>query len=302
LTLALELVGRKLMTNAGKQRGLTTFGRKVSLLSNGEKFIFVLIILILVAAIFGESLAPYDPYYVNLKDTLLPPSADHWFGTDVNGRDLFSRILVGASSSLLSTLAVIVFAAVVGTIFGTLSALGPRWLDEIIMRFSDVAFAFPALILSLGFAAALGPSLRSAVIALALTWWPGYARLVRTFILEVKHREYVDAARVLGVSPSRLIFKHILPNALVNLYVQVTIDVSAVLLVISGLSFIGIGAQAPSAEWGALVADGRNYILAGWWTVVIPGAVICITAILFNLAGDALRIINDPTLVRKGEK
>jgi peptide/nickel transport system permease protein len=194
------------------------------------------------------------------------------------------------------------FAALVGTFFGTLSALGPRWVDEIIMRISDVALAFPALILSLGFAAALGPSLRSAVIALALTWWPGYARLVRTFVLDVKHREYVDAAKVLGVSKTRLIFKHILPNALINLYVQITIDVSAVLLVISGLSFIGIGAQAPSAEWGALVADGRNYILTGWWTVMIPGAVICITAILFNLAGDALRVINDPTLVRKGEK
>jgi len=285
-----------------KNSNIGSFKRIKNSLSLVEKFIFLLIFIILFATIFGKSLAPYDPYYVNLKDSLLPPSSEHWFGTDVNGRDLFSRILVGASSSLLSTLAVIMFAALVGTFFGTLSALGPRWVDEIIMRISDVALAFPALILSLGFAAALGPSLRSAVIALALTWWPGYARLVRTFVLDVKHREYVDAAKVLGVSRTRLIFKHILPNALINLYVQITIDVSAVLLVISGLSFIGIGAQAPSAEWGALVADGRNYILTGWWTVMIPGAVICITAILFNLAGDALRVINDPTLVRKGEK
>lgn len=285
-----------------KNSNVGSFKRIKNSLSLTEKFIFLLIFTILFAAIFGKDLAPYDPYYVNLKDSLLPPSSEHWFGTDVNGRDLFSRILVGASSSLLSTLAVIIFAALVGTFFGTISALGPRWIDEIIMRISDVALAFPALILSLGFAAALGPSLRSAVIALALTWWPGYARLVRTFVLDVKHREYVDAAKVLGVSRLRLIFKHILPNALINLYVQITIDVSAVLLVISGLSFIGIGAQAPSAEWGALVADGRTYILTGWWTVMIPGAVICITAILFNLAGDALRIINDPTLVRKGEK
>ncbi len=271
-------------------------------LSLGEKFLFLAIFAIILAAIFGESLAPYDPYHVNLKDSLLPPSSNHWFGTDVNGRDLLSRILVGASSSLLSTLAVIMFAALVGIFLGTLAALGSRWIDEIVMRTSDVALAFPALILALGFAAALGPSLRSAVIALALTWWPGYARLVRTFVLEIKHREYVDAAKVLGVSRTRLIFKHILPNALINLYVQITIDVSAVLLVISGLSFIGIGAQAPSAEWGALVADGRNYILTGWWTVIIPGATICITAILFNLAGDALRVITDPTLIRKGEK
>jgi peptide/nickel transport system permease protein len=276
--------------------------RQNALLSIFDKLIFILIFFILVLAIFGNFLAPYDPYLVNLKDSLLPPSSEHLFGTDVNGRDMLSRILVGASSSLLSTLCVIMFAALVGVFFGTVSALGPRWLDEIIMRLSDVALAFPALILSLGFAAALGPSLRSAVIALALTWWPGYARLVRTFVLEIRHKEYIDAATVLGVSKIRLIFKHILPNALVNLYVQITIDVSAVLLVISGLSFIGIGAQAPSAEWGALVADGRNYILVGWWTVMIPGVVICITALLFNLAGDALRVMNDPTLARKGEK
>ena len=281
---------------------LSALKRQNSLLSIFDKLIFILIFFILVLAIFGNFLAPYDPYLVNLKDSLLPPSSEHLFGTDVNGRDMLSRILVGASSSLLSTLSVIMFAALVGVFFGTVSALGPRWLDEIIMRLSDVALAFPALILSLGFAAALGPSLRSAVIALALTWWPGYARLVRTFVLEIRHKEYIDAATVLGVSKIRLIFKHILPNALVNLYVQITIDVSAVLLVISGLSFIGIGAQAPSAEWGALIADGRNYILAGWWTVMIPGIVICITALLFNLAGDALRVMNDPTLARKGEK
>lgn len=281
---------------------LSALKRQNSLLSIFDKLIFILIFFILVLAIFGNFLAPYDPYLVNLKDSLLPPSSEHLFGTDVNGRDMLSRILVGASSSLLSTLSVIMFAALVGVFFGTVSALGPRWLDEIVMRFSDVALAFPALILSLGFAAALGPSLRSAVIALALTWWPGYARLVRTFVLEIRHKEYIAAATVLGVSKIRLIFKHILPNALVNLYVQITIDVSAVLLVISGLSFIGIGAQAPSAEWGALVADGRNYILVGWWTVMIPGIVICITALLFNLAGDALRVMNDPTLARKGEK
>ena len=281
---------------------LSALKRQNSLLSIFDKLIFILIFFILVLAIFGNFLAPYDPYLVNLKDSLLPPSSEHLFGTDVNGRDMLSRILVGASSSLLSTLSVIMFAALVGVFFGTVSALGPRWLDEIIMRLSDVALAFPALILSLGFAAALGPSLRSAVIALALTWWPGYARLVRTFVLEIRHKEYIAAATVLGVSKIRLIFKHILPNALVNLYVQITIDVSAVLLVISGLSFIGIGAQAPSAEWGALVADGRNYILVGWWTVMIPGIVICITALLFNLAGDALRVMNDPTLARKGEK
>ena len=281
---------------------LSALKRQNSLLSIFDKLIFILIFFILVLAIFGNFLAPYDPYLVNLKDSLLPPSSEHLFGTDVNGRDMLSRILVGASSSLLSTLSVIMFAALVGVFFGTVSALGPRWLDEIVMRFSDVALAFPALILSLGFAAALGPSLRSAVIALALTWWPGYARLVRTFVLEIRHKEYIAAATVLGVSKIRLIFKHILPNALVNLYVQITIDVSAVLLVISGLSFIGIGAQAPSAEWGALVADGRNYILVGWWTVMIPGIVICSTALLFNLAGDALRVMNDPTLARKGEK
>lgn len=258
-------------------------------------------VLIAVAlAVIGPYIAPFDPYRVDLSNALTPPGADHWFGTDAEGRDILSRVLTGGRETLLGTLLVIAVAALIGTIVGTAAAIGPRWLDELLMRVADVGLSLPALILALGFAAVLGPSLRSAVIALAVTWWPGYARLVRTLIGQTLHQEFIEAVEVLGVPRWRIVFRHLLPNSLTGLYVQTTIDVAAVALVISGLSFIGVGAQAPSAEWGAMIADGRSYIVTGWWTVIAPGAVLAITAIAFNLVGDALRVRNDPTLKEAG--
>ena len=261
-----------------------------------EKGCFVGVISVIVLAVVGPWIAPHDPYFVDLDKSLLPPNSEHWFGTDVDGRDILSRLLFGARSTLLAPLGVIVFAASVGTVIGTIAALNPGVVDELIMRLCDVGLAFPALVLSIGLASALGPSLRSAIIALALTWWPGYARLVRSLVLEVTHKEFIESAKVLGVPRRKIVFRHILPNALNAMYVQTTIDVSAVILVISGLSFIGAGAQPPSSEWGAMVTSGRDYMLTGWWTVVVPGIAISLTAMLFNLSGDALRVLNDPTL------
>ena len=261
-----------------------------------EKSCFVGVIGVIILAIVGPWMAPYDPYFVNLDKSLTSPNMEHWFGTDVDGRDILSRLLYGARLTLLAPLGVIVFAACVGTIVGTISALNPGVVDELIMRLCDVGLAFPALVLSIGLASALGPSLRSAIIALAITWWPGYARLVRSLVLEVTHKEFIESARVLGVPRKKIVLRHILPNALNALYVQTTIDVSAVILVISGLSFIGAGAQPPSSEWGAMVTSGRDYMLTGWWMVVVPGIAISFTAMLFNLSGDALRVLNDPTL------
>lgn len=255
-----------------------------------------LAVVIVVLVVVGPWIAPQDPYAVDFGQTLLPPGPGHWLGTDGEGRDLLSRILVGGRSTLLSTFTVIVVAAVVGTIVGTLAAIGPRWADEVLMRVADVGLSVPALVLALGFAAALGASLRSAVIALCITWWPGYARLVRALVRETATREFIGSARVLGVSRTRLVLRHLLPNSLSPLYVQTTLDVAAITLVISGLSFIGVGAQPPAAEWGAMVSGGRDYILSGWWAAVMPGAAIAITAITFNLVGDALRVRNDPTL------
>jgi len=277
---------------ANKSGTTSPWGR----LSWFEKSCFVGVISVIILAIVGPWMAPYDPYFVNLDKSLTSPNMEHWFGTDVDGRDILSRLLYGARLTLLAPLGVIVFAACVGTIVGTISALNPGVVDELIMRLCDVGLAFPALVLSIGLASALGPSLRSAIIALAITWWPGYARLVRSLVLEVTHKEFIESARVLGVPRRKIVLRHILPNALNALYVQTTIDVSAVILVISGLSFIGAGAQPPSSEWGAMVTSGRDYMLTGWWMVVVPGIAISFTAMLFNLSGDALRVLNDPTL------
>ncbi|MEY9212823.1 ABC transporter permease [Thermobifida halotolerans] len=257
-------------------------------------------VLMVLVAVFGPHLAPADPYAVDLTRALRPPGGEHWLGTDANGRDILSRILTGGRITLIATIAVIAAAAVIGTVVGTLAALGGRVVDEILMRLCDIGLSLPAIVVALGLAAAMGPSLSSAVVALAATWWPGYARLVRTLVREVRDAEYVEAARVLGVPRRRLVFRHILPNALDTLYVQVTLDVSAVMLVISGLSFVGVGAQVPSAEWGAMIAASRDTAVSAWWAVVFPGLAIAVTAISANLVGDWLRVRNDPTL-RTGE-
>jgi peptide/nickel transport system permease protein len=261
-----------------------------------ERIAVIVAILIVILAIIGPYLAPHDPYAVNLPDQLKPPGSGHWFGTDVNGRDVFSRILTGARVTLLATAAVLAFATIVGVLIGTVAGLGRTVVDEVLMRICDIGLALPSIVLALGLAAALGPSLKSAVIAMAVTWWPGYARLIRTVVREVRDAEFVDSARMLGVSRTRLVFRHVLPNSLSILWVQVSLDVAAVMLTISGLSFIGVGAQIPSAEWGAMIAAAANNVVNGWWALLFPGFAIAVTAIVFNLVGDWLRVQTDPTL------
>jgi peptide/nickel transport system permease protein len=252
--------------------------------------------LIVLVVIIGPWIAPHDPYAVNPARSLLPPSASNWLGTDVNGRDVLSRLLTGARTTLLATVTVLIAATVIGVAIGTLAALGNTVVDEILMRICDIGLALPSIVLALGLAAALGPSLKSAIIALSATWWPGYARLVRSVVREVRDAEFVESARMLGVGRARLVFRHILPNSLSILYVQITLDVAAVMLVISGLSFIGVGAQVPSAEWGAMIAAAANNVVNGWWALLFPGVAIVITAITANLLGDWLRVRTDPTL------
>ncbi len=265
-----------------------------------ERIALVVIGLLVLIAVFGPMLAPYDPLKVDLTQALLPPSAEHWFGTDVNGRDVLSRTLAGARITLSATGIVLIITLVLGVTLGTIAALGNRVVDEVIMRITDIGLALPSIILALGFAVALGPGLQSAVIAVSLTWWPGYARLVRSVVREVRHAEYVEAGIALGVGRWRLIRKHILPNSLDIMYVQVTLDVAAVMLVISGLSFIGVGAQVPSPEWGAMIAAAAGNVTNGWWSLLFPGLAIAITAISFNLAGDWIRVKQDPTLREAG--
>jgi peptide/nickel transport system permease protein len=267
-----------------------------------ERIALVVVALVVVIAVIGPWIAPYDPYKVDLPQALQPPSATHWFGTDVNGRDVLSRVLVGAQTTLSATGIVLLITVIVGVVVGTAAALGGRVVDEILMRITDIGLALPSIILALGFAVALGPGLPSAVVAIAATWWPGYARLVRSIVRETRHAEFVESATALGVSRWRLITRHILPNSLDPLYVQITLDVAAVMLVISGLSFVGVGAQVPSAEWGAMIAAAADNVLNGWWALLFPGLAIAITAIAFNLSGDWLRVRQDPTLRERGRR
>lgn len=256
--------------------------------------------LVLVVSLLGPWLAPEDPYRVDVTSALQAPSwGAHLLGTDAEGRDVLSRLLVGARETVLSTLVVIAVAALVGTAVGIAAAAGPRWVDEVLMRVCDVFLSVPSLVLALGVAAVLGPSLSSAVIALAVTWWPGYARLVRSVVRDTLQLEYVSAARVLGVPRARLVRRHLLPSIGDTLLVQTTVDVAAVVLVVSGLSFIGVGAQVPSAEWGAMVADGRSYVVTAWWVSIAPGVAIAVTAVAAQLLGDAVRTRLDPTLSRR---
>lgn len=261
-----------------------------------ERIALVIAVLAVVLAVVGPWLAPQDPYNVVQSDAFAHPGAAHWFGTDAQGRDVLSRLLTGARTTLLSSLAVVAVAAVVGTAVGTIAAVAGGWLDEVLMRLCDIALSLPSIILALGLAAVLGSGTRSAIIALCLTWWPGYARLVRGVVRETLHQDFIAASRVLGVPLPRLIGRHLLPNSLDTLYVQTTLDVAAVTLVISGLSFVGVGAQPPSAEWGAMIAQSRGYVTTAWWTVALPGAAVAIVAVAFQLVGDAVRVRNDPTL------
>ena len=272
--------------------------RRREVLSRLVEVLAALVVLgVVIVTFLGSWLAPFDPYRVDVSAAFLPPGVDgHLFGTDAEGRDVLSRILVGAHETVFSTVIVILAAAVLGTAVGVAAAAGPRWVDEVLMRICDVFLSVPSLVLALGVAAVLGPSLSSAVIALAVTWWPGYARLVRSVVRDTLQLEYVAAARVLGVSRTRMVRRHLLPGIRDTLLVQTTVDVAAIILVISGLSFIGVGAQVPSAEWGAMVADGRSYVVTAWWVAVFPGLAIAVTAIAAQLLGDALRVRLDPTL------
>ena len=256
-------------------------------------------VLMMVLSLIGPLIAPHDPYGVDFYSRFIPPSAEYIFGTDATGRDVFSRVLYGARLTLASALLVIVIVALIGIIVGIVSALSGGLVDDILMRFTDIWLAFPPLVLALGFAAAFGAGINAAILALVITWWPGYARLTRALIVETKDKDFIVAAKAMGVGKSRTIIFHLIPNSLDVLFVQLSLDVAAVILVISGLSFIGVGAQIPLAEWGAMIADGRSAMSRAWWVVFFPGLAILLTAVSFNLVGDILRRELDPALRRR---
>lgn len=248
----------------------------------------LIVTVIVVAILFPSVLATHDPLEVIVKDRLQPPSATHWFGTDGAGRDIYSRMVHGARYSMGMTLMIVSLAAAIGTVWGGVAGYFGGRFDQLMMRFVDIFLAFPYFILALAVASALGRGMTSAVLALVLVWWPGYARMIRGLVLSIKQDLFVEAARAIGVSTSRLIFRHILPQTTNELNARVTLDLGYVLLALTGLSFLGLGAQNPTPEWGVMVADSRLFIFRAWWYGVLPGLVIFFTVLAFMTLGDAV--------------
>ena len=245
-------------------------------------------------AAFPTWFARADPLAIDPNRMLASPGTGHWLGTDEVGRDILSRVIHGARPSLLSSLAAVVVAATLGSALGLLAAMGPRYVDSLVMRAADMLLAFPLFILAMGIVAALGRGLGNAVLAAVIVWWPQYARLIRASALSVREQSYVEGARALGASWLGIVARHVMPNCLSPVLTKASVDVGYMLLVLSGLSFIGLGAQPPSPEWGAMVTAGRSFLLSHWWYATFPGLAIFLVSVAWNLTGEALRDVFDP--------
>ena len=255
----------------------------------------LLILLLLVAiALLAPWLAPYSPEQQMLTARLQGMNIQHWFGTDELGRDIFSRVIYGSRYALYVVGLVTIMVVPVGLIVGLVAGYFGGVVDKVLMRIIDVFLAFPKLILALAFVAALGPGINNAIIAIVFTAWAPYARLVRAQTLFIANSEFITAIKLQGASNSRILFKHILPLCISAIIVQASLDMSGFILSVAGLGFLGLGAQPPMPEWGAMIATGREYILEQWWLVTFPGIAIAIVSIGFNLLGDGLRDIFDP--------
>ena len=257
---------------------------------------FLIFALFVLLAVLAPVISPYDPLGQNVIDGLKPPSAQYLFGTDKLGRDIFSRVLYGARLSLLSGTAVVLLAGSVGTLVGLVAGYFGKWPDQIMMRITDIFFAFPALILAMAIAGALGPSLPNALIAISVVTWPVYARLIRGQVLSLKERDFILAAHTLGIPEWQIILRHLLPNTLAPLLVQASFDLGGAILSVAGLSFIGFGAQPPTPEWGVMISEGRNYIATQWWLATMPALAMLLLVASSNLLGDGLRDLLDPRL------
>jgi peptide/nickel transport system permease protein len=244
---------------------------------------------VILISLAGKLAAPYDPLAVDTANRFKAPQIQNLLGTDNLGRDVASRTIAGTQLALQSCLVILGSATLVGTLIGLISGYYGGIVDEILMRIGDIFIAFPGLVLALAIAAALGPNLTNAMIAISAVWWPPYARLVRGQVLQIKQNAFIDATISLGSSNARVIFNHILPNILTPLLIQITSDIGPALVTTSSLSFIGMGAQPPTPEWGSMVSEGRKYILDYWWISTFPGAAILLTVLVFNSVGESMR-------------
>ena len=267
----------------------------LQLRSNGLAMVGLITVLVMIAASLAAPLiAPQDPTAQDLAGRLAPPSAAHWFGTDELGRDLFSRVLYGGRITLGMVVAVVLLVAPVGLAVGSVAGYLGGIADRVLMRVTDVFLAFPRLVLALAFVAALRPGITSAIIAIALTAWPPYARLARADTLTVRGTDYIAAVRLTGAGTGRIVLRHVVPLCLTSVIVRVTLDMSGIILTAAGLGFLGMGAQPPTPEWGTMIAASRAFILDQWWVPTIPGVAIFAASLGFNLLGDGLRDVLDP--------
>ena len=256
---------------------------------------------LVLCAIAGHWIAPFPDQgegTSHVAARMLAPSAAHLFGTDELGRDLLSRIIIGARSALAVGLLVVALAVVIGVALGAVAGYRRGWVDAVIMRITDLFLAFPPLLLAMALVAALGPGLEHAALALAISWWPWYARLARGTAASLRERPFIQAARAAGISDFRIVTHHIIPNSLGPILVQATLDIGTVILAAGGLAFLGLGATPPIPDWGLMVAEGRTVILDQWWIATFPGLAIFVTVLAFNLVGDALLRAMDPRRAR----
>ena len=256
-------------------------------------FILVLAVIAIVTAV-APGILPYDPYQQDLGRSLLPPSAEHWFGTDLQGRDIFCRVMVGTQISLSVGLIAVAFSLTIGVILGSIAGYKGGWIDTVIMRVMDMMLAIPSILLAIAIMAALGPGIEKAVVAIGLVSIPEYARIVRSEILAIKENDYVAAARVIGDSNFKIVFRHVLPNALPSIIVRATLGISSAILDCAALGFLGLGVQPPAAEWGDMLGRGRNELVRAPWLMIFPGLAITLAVLAFNLLGDGIRDGLDP--------
>ena len=295
-----DTLGHWLMSEAPTSRRQAVLGnlyRAVrSILTNPTALVGLVIVTLLV--LMG-AFAPWlsmgnSPLTQDLAGRLAPPTDKHWFGTDELGRDILARTLYGSRATLSIVALVSVIVVPIGLAVGTVAGYLGGWVDAILMRITDIFLAFPRLILALAFAAALGPGIENAVIAISLTSWPAYARIARSETMTIAHSDFIQSVVLQGASTWRILFRHIVPLCLSSVIVRLTLDMAGIILTAAGLGFLGLGAQPPTPEWGAMVSSGRDVILDQWWVATIPGLAIFIVSLGFNLLGDGLRDVFDP--------
>ncbi len=283
---------------------LKEFKLSVYLLNKNKltRIAMVISVLLIITAIVVPVFLPFDSpsaLAANPKEKLLPPSASHLFGTDELGRDMFKRVLMGTNISLKTALVAVGIALLLGVPLGAVAGYFGGLVDEIIMRITDIFLSFPPLLLAIVIASFMGPSLENAILAIAISWWPWYTRLIRGQSVSIKERQFVKAAKSIGTKDFKIISQHIIPNCIAPVIVQASMDIGGVILTVASLSYLGLGAQPPTPEWGLMVNTSRNYFLDAWWYSIFPGLAIFITVLAFNLLGDGLREILDPKTRKK---